>query len=262
MIRIVIVESQELMRLGLTGVLSAQEDFQVVGTGVDGYDALKLCEDFQPDVAILNLDIPLISGIKVTPSIKLRSPATSIILLIKKAQEDILSGFLECGASGIVFESSVYEEIYAAIRQVVKAESYYLSSDITSALVRRFTQGDLEYDKKKVVRTEPVPMEPFSPMLVNKTEMQIASFIGQGLSNREIANLLEFKEGTVRNYISFILQKTGLKHRTQIAIYAFNNGFADRGEIEKRSVKHTKRLPAKPAYRKHHAIQNELATLR
>lgn len=246
MFRIVIVENEETTRVGLQAFLSAQPDFSVAALGCDGYDALKLSEELKPDVLIAGVDLPLLSGPKVTPSIKLRSPETAVILTGELKGEQTLLDVVGSGAAGFIHKKSIYEEVIGAVRQVKGEGNYYLSRDITSnaiALLSRFVQ-----EKNGNPALELAQNEPVLPLSVSKVEMRVARLIGEGLSNREIAETLNLKEGTIRNYVSFIMQKTGLKHRTQIAIYAFNNGFADRIDVvkrEKRDARHLSPVTAK-----------------
>jgi DNA-binding NarL/FixJ family response regulator len=144
------------------------------------------------------------------------------------------------------------------VRQIKGEGNYYLSRDITSnaiALLSRFVQ-----EKNGSPSLALSPAEPAASLSISKVEMRVARLIGEGLSNREIAETLKLKEGTVRNYVSFIMQKTGLKHRTQIAIYAFNNGFTDRNDAVKRDKREIRRLTQLPAALCRPAAQTAQAT--
>jgi DNA-binding NarL/FixJ family response regulator len=234
MVRIIVVDSQTDFRDSIVKFLSAQEDFAVVGVGNDGFDALKLTESLKPDVAILEFEMPMINATKISPSLKMRSPDTSIVILTSTADDDTVLRIISTGLSGYILRSSVLDEISMAVHRVNEG-SYYMSDEIASHMIRLFSEFIQE---KPVLRTNlsVIRNDTLEPILVNKIELKIAQAIGRGCTNRQISEELELKEGTVRNYISVILQKTGLKHRTQIAIYAVNNGFADKNDAVKRDT--------------------------
>lgn len=261
MIRIVIIEHEDWMRQGLVGVLSVRSDVEVVASGEDGYDALKLCEKFKPDIVIVNMNLPLLNGIKVAPSLKVRSPHTAVVLITKTVTDEMIVDFVNSGASGILLQNTLYEEISIALRQVIQRNTYYVSGAIASRMVPLFSKHLNSVLEPPIEPREQSAAESVLPLLINRIELQIAGCLGDGLTNREIAYQLKLKEGTIRNYISSILQKMGLKHRTQIAIYAYNNGFTANSGKNKRSpveaLKHSSLRNR--AYRKaHDSAQKEL----
>jgi DNA-binding NarL/FixJ family response regulator len=240
MIKIVIIDSQKDFRDSIANLLAVQHDFVVLGVGKDAYDALKLVEALKPDVVLLELDLPMINAIKLCPSIKLRSSGTAIIILTKENNNDeTILQMISSGASACLLRSSVLDEISIAVRSVHKND-YHMSREIMSRVIYLFSElirGRGTYGATAHFE----PIKHIDPILINRIEMKIVACVGQGLSNKEIAGKLKLKEGTVRNYVSLILQKTGLEHRTQIAIYAFNNGFVAQEDCVKRETKPAKR---------------------
>jgi DNA-binding NarL/FixJ family response regulator len=231
MISIVIVDSQTGFRDSITNLLSAQKDFDVIASGKDGFDALKLVEELKPDVAILELELPMLDAIKVSPSIRLRSPRTAVIVLTNAYNDETILQMISNGLAGYLLRSSVLDEISAAVRRVYGGVGYHMSPEASFRAIQLFS--DFLNRTPCEVAAASAPAETIGPFFLNKIEMQIAAFIGDGMSNKQISQRLDLKEGTVRNYISTILQKTGLDHRTQIAIYAFKNGFAEQEEVKR-----------------------------
>jgi DNA-binding NarL/FixJ family response regulator len=245
MIRIVVVDSQNEFRKSVVNLLSSQNDFDVVGVGRDGFDALKLIETLKPDLAILELELPMLSALKVCPSAKIRSPETDVIILASSVSDETILGVVKNELAGYMLRSSVKDEICVAVHSIAEG-GYHMSRDIISRMIKLF--GEFVQNEPSVVPKLSIDGEKeLDPILINKIELKIARCIGLGRSNRQIAEDLDLKEGTVRNYISVILQKTGLQHRTQIAIYAFNNGFADGSDVFKRDAL----LPKKKRKLKH-----------
>lgn len=216
-ISIVIVDNNVEFRESTKNLLNAYDDFNVVGVGCDSYDAIKLMEKHKPDVAIIDMDMLITDS--VWPSIIRRSPETSSIVITKAASSDKILTVISNGLSGYIMRATVMEEIVPAIRCVNEGH-YYMSREVTSKTIKLFydyIHGTIAFSHEKS-RVEDKSIT--EPLKINKIEFEIVSAIAEGLSNSEIANLLELKEGTVRNYISLILHKLDLKHRTQIAIYA------------------------------------------
>jgi DNA-binding NarL/FixJ family response regulator len=217
------VDNQLPFRETIKNLLLTQFDFDLVGVGKDGYDAIKLTDQFSPDVVILDIETPLLDGLKVAASIRLRCSSASVIVLTKDIDDKTIINAVCCGVKGFLLRASVFEEVNRAIRNVYLGHSYMSRAiasrtfDLFSEIVKTGNPGQ----ETGLYGGE----EARFPLQITRMESQIAAFIGEGLSNKRIAEILRLKEGTVRNYISIILQKTHLEHRTQIAIYALNNGF-------------------------------------
>ncbi|MDR2097134.1 MAG: response regulator transcription factor [Spirochaetaceae bacterium] len=221
--KIILIDNQISFRETIKNLILTQFDFDLAGVGNDGYDAIQLTDTVKPDIVILDIETPLLDGLKVAASIRLRSASTSIIILAKEMDDKTIVNAVCCGVKGFLLRASVFEEVNRAIRSVYLGNSYmsrtiaWRTFDIFSQIVKtgnfqhEYNMEDNEYN--------------LFPLQITRMEAQIAALIGQGLSNKRIAEILQLKEGTVRNYISGILQKTHLEHRTQIALYALNNGF-------------------------------------
>jgi DNA-binding NarL/FixJ family response regulator len=239
--KIVLIDSQTPFREAARNLLLTQFDFEVAGVGKDGYDAIKLTDQHKPDVVVLDADLPPLDGLKIASSIHQRCPSSSIIIIAAEIDDKMILNAVYYGVTGFLLRRSLFDEINKAIRNVNDG-NYYMSHEVELRAFSIFSQIVKETHEEQIKR--PVNDEArSSPLYITRAEAQIAAFVGQGLSNKQIAEKLQLKTGTVRNYISLILQKAKLEHRTQIALYALNNGFYCKVKSdEKKTCK-----PAKPA---------------
>ena len=241
MITIVIVEGQETYRNELCRHLSCEKDFEVVGSGRDSYEAVKLVDKYKPDVVLMDMNLPMEDGTKTASLIKYRSPQTSIIARGEESERRVFSFFFS-GISGYITKKTNTVLLCHAIRAV-----YYGGSLVSPEFIVKFrtiavnlagnilkSRGELrlaQFEKliksKKLISGGSSEVSGDSeelPRTISPSEIQIMSFVGQGFTNREIAEKLSLTEGTVRNYVSSVLQKTGFRDRTQVAIYAVKAG--------------------------------------
>jgi DNA-binding NarL/FixJ family response regulator len=216
MIKIVIVDGHEVYRDDLQLVLSTQNDFKIIGMGKDGYDAIKLTVDLRPDIILMDIHLPLIDGVKVASILKYRSPATSVIIMTNFNNKDYVQQAIHSGVAGFLVKETARDYLAAVIRAAHTGDCF-LSPKIVSGIFH--TVSPTHY---KTPFSIPKP-DTVRLSNVSDIEILIISYIGQGFSNKEIAEKLKLKAGTVRNHISSILQKTKLRDRTQIAIYAITH---------------------------------------
>jgi DNA-binding NarL/FixJ family response regulator len=228
-IRIAVVDDQEMVRESLLILLSTQDDFEVVGIGKDGYDALRLVNDLMPDVLLLDIRMPIMDGVNATAMLKSRSPATAIIILTTFDDDEYVQNAILNGASGYLLKNAGMEGIARAIRTVHEGGSL-MTPQIATKAFRLFSELARDREGPSMRLKPPIPAArdgTSMPADLSRTEIQLMALIGQGLANKEAAAQLKLGEGTVRNYISSILQKTGLRDRTQIALFAVRHGLAE-----------------------------------
>lgn len=230
--RVVIIEQDEKIRTCLASVLEYLDNIKVVGTGVDGYEGIKLVECVMPDIVILDVNDPIGGGFKIIPSIKLRSPNTAIILIVDNCTEKLLMSVFTYGIRSVIKRKYVYEDIIHAIRNMTESQtSYYFHKQIVNNianLAARLVEEDAKRSGMIDKTTIKIPEK-----ILSRAEIEVVAHIGEGLTNKEIAVELDVSEGTIRNYVSTILKKAGLKHRTQIGIYSYINGFSCEPEFLK-----------------------------
>jgi DNA-binding NarL/FixJ family response regulator len=228
MIKIVLIDGQERYRDSIRILLSAQGDFEISGVGKDEYEAITLVGSLKPDIVLIDINLHFIEGAKVIPILKNRSPATAIIILTALDSDECVLSAISNGVSGYLLKDPEIDNIAEKIRTVYRGGSL-ITPEIATKVFRRFSE--LAKNRPDLLNRNPMPeiIRSFPPN-ISKVEFQIMGFIGRGLSNREIARRLCLQEGTIRNYISVVLQKTALRDRTQIAIFAIYNGLAPQGE--------------------------------
>jgi DNA-binding NarL/FixJ family response regulator len=228
LIKIVVIDRQERWHY-FRSCLSSQRDFELAGFGKDGYDALKLLKKFRPDIVLMEVNIHIGDGVKTSSLIKYRSPGTSIIVTTENAEEIRFAPFLYNAISGFITNDADPELLCQAIR-TVNSGAYFMIPEIAhkfNKIAERVLTSIEDLPDFSALMPPGETNEKSSvilPETISPSERQIMSFVGQGLTNKEIAAKLMLREGTLRNYISAVLQKTGLKDRTQMAIYALKAG--------------------------------------
>jgi DNA-binding NarL/FixJ family response regulator len=248
LIKIVIINGKEKCRNCLRANLSSQRDFQIVGIGSDGYEALKLVDMYKPDIVLLDVQEQAYDGVKTASLIKYRSPGTSIIIYTDVNEERRILSVFSSGISGYVTKKMDPELLYLGIHTVYRGghlmapEIASEFNSITAKMVMEVlkSRGELRMGRSFVTssgeisqpgqikavnfETRPAFTRMILPRTISQSEIRLMGFVGQGFSNREIAEKLKLSEGTIRNYLSAVLQKTGLHDRTQVAIYAVKTG--------------------------------------
>lgn len=217
MIKILIVDDQELFRESLSLILSAQADIKVLGTAENGREAVRQARELKPDVILMDIRMPEIDGIECTKIIKEQHSEIKIIVLTTFDDDEYIYEALKNGADGFLLKGTTKGDLVKAIETVYN-QGVSVDPDIAKKVFSMFG---------KLVKTMPssqtAAKEDSLSADLTKNEIKIIQLIGRGLSNKEITNELNFSEGTVRNYISMILKKLDLRDRTQIAIFALQS---------------------------------------
>jgi NarL family two-component system response regulator LiaR len=208
-IRVLIVDDHAVVREGLRALVSYQPDMQVAGEAGDGEQALALAEAVQPDVVLLDLVMPRLSGLDAIARIKRVSPQARILVLTSFAEDELVFPAIKAGALGYLLKDSSPQELLQAIRDVYQGQSS-LHPSIARKLIRELAEP---------------PDLPLSAEPLTAREMEVLQLVAQGLSNSEIGDRLFISERTVRNYVSSILSKLHLANRVQAALYALREGF-------------------------------------
>jgi DNA-binding NarL/FixJ family response regulator len=221
-IRIIIISGKDSEQYAMQKFIGSQPDISIVGQGRDGYDALKIVFHLKPDIVLLDETLPLTDGVEIIPSLKRRSSQTGIIILTSYQENIRVLKAISCGASGYLLKNTHEEKFIAGIKTVYNG-GCLMTPELAAKAFRMFPNANPDILKASFFSAR--RKSPFSLYFnISRQELQIIACIIKGLSNKEIGTSLALKEGTVRNYISTILEKTGLKNRTQIAVYAANAG--------------------------------------
>ncbi|HOB35643.1 MAG TPA: response regulator transcription factor [Bacillota bacterium] len=201
--RVLIVDDDALIRDSLKMILEMEEDFQVVGLAANGEEALELCRKELPDLVLMDIRMPVMDGVVGTRRIKALYPQVRVVILTTFRDEEYIKEALKNGAEGYILKSQPADSIVESLRAVGKG-NIVLERDVASSLSAMLRDGG----KTQCAR-----------YALTEREMEVLSLVGQGLSNREIAEKLFLSEGTVRNYVTALLEKLGLRDRTQLAIF-------------------------------------------
>ena len=208
-IRVLIVDDQALFREGLHTLLSVQTDLQVVGEARNGEEALRLAAAHEPDIILMDLHMPILDGVAATRRLQSSQPAIKVIVLTTfDDDEDVFEG-LRAGAVGYLLKDVPSEKLVEAIRGVARGESF-LEPSIVNKIVAEFAR----LSPNRPSSSQPL-IEPLS-----ERELEILRLLGQGASNKEIADHLVITVGTVKNHLTNIMAKLSVRDRTQAALKA------------------------------------------
>ena len=208
-ISILIADDQELFREGLHTLLSIQPDLQIVGEARNGEEALRIAASLKPDVILMDLHMPVLDGVAATRRLHSLQPASKVIVLTTfDDDEDVFEG-LRAGAVGYLLKDVPSEKLVEAIRAVARGESF-LQPSIASKVIAEFARLS-----PHTTPTAPPLIEPLS-----EREREILRLLSQGASNKEISDRLVITTGTVKNHVTNVLAKLGVRDRTQAALKA------------------------------------------
>ena len=219
MIRVVIADDQELFCQSLKIVLNVNPDMEVVDTVGDGGAAVESVARRRPDVVLMDIRMRVRDGVEATRTIKEKYPATKVIVLTTFADDEYVFGALKNGASGYLLKGAGITELAEAIR-VAHSGGAMVNPNIASKMIQLFSS--MAHGEGGI------PVEDQRAASLTKGEIPVVQSVGRGLSNKEIAAELCLSEGTVRNIISTVLGKLGLRDRTQLAIWAVETGLRRR----------------------------------
>ncbi|MEH2136191.1 response regulator transcription factor [Nostoc sp.] len=209
MIKVLLVDDQSLIRQGLRALLELEPDLEIVGEAENGEQAINLVAEFQPDVVLLDIRMPIMDGVAATKEIQKRFAKTKILVLTTFDDDEYVSAALQNGAMGYLLKDTPSEELAVAIRAVYKGYTQ-LGPGIVKKLLTQFSNGI-------VTQSPPVPS---TLAELTPREKEVLRLIATGASNREIAQQLYISEGTVKNHVTNILNRLNLRDRTQAAIWA------------------------------------------
>lgn len=209
MIRLLLVDDQNLICQGLQAVLTQEPDLEVVGTAENGRVALELTISLQPDVVLMDIRMPIMTGIEATRLINEQFPDIKVLVLSTFDDDRDIAQSMRAGAKGYLLKDMPAPELAEAIRLVHRGYT-----QMAPGLMEKLVMKVPDLDK---VETQSAPEELTQ---LPPRERDVLRLIGQGCTNREIATQLHLAEGTVKTYVTHLLNRLTLKNRSQLAIYA------------------------------------------
>ena len=211
LIKIVLVEDDELFRLGLSTRLQQEQGIEVVAEAVDGETAVELTNQYFPNVVLLDVGLPGIGGIEACRQIKQQHPEISVLVLTSHSQKPLIERLLAAGASGYCLKGIEAETLILALRSVAAGATWWdatSTAEIRAAMVSKPQPDTAAWTENPLT----------------KREQEILTLIAAGKSNQEIAQLLHITSGTVRVHVHAILQKLAVRDRTSAAVLAIQKG--------------------------------------
>ena len=215
--RIVLADDEELIRFGLMGILSREEDMEVVGEASTGDEALRLCRTLRPDLVLMDVEMPEMDGLSATRKLKEKLPTISVLVLTAHDNPDYLLEAVQAGAAGFILKESALQQVAGAVRTVMNGEP-----TIDQALTVRLLKHLSPRIEAAGSRESEVDEELRNKMLEALTdrELEILDLISNGMSNQQIAQELFLSLSTVKTYVHRIISKLEVSDRTQAAVRA------------------------------------------
>ncbi|MEG0329917.1 MAG: response regulator transcription factor [Longicatena sp.] len=220
MIKIIIADDQELIRESLKIILSMNKEFDVIDTVESGNAVIESIRKQEPDIILMDVRMPNMDGVQCTKFVKEVYPNIKVIVLTTFDDDEYIFSSIKYGASGYLLKGVSLEELTSAIKTVLQGGAIF-NPNVASKVTKIFSQmANHDAVNETIYEDEDLPS-------LSNTEWKIIQQVSQGLSNKEIADSLKFSEGTIRNYLSVILEKIKLRDRTQLAIWYIHRNKGD-----------------------------------
>jgi DNA-binding NarL/FixJ family response regulator len=208
-IKVLIADDHHVVRRGLVFFLRTQKDIEVIGEAKNGQEAVEMTKTLQPDLVLMDLDMPIMDGIEATKQIKSVMPNMKIMILTSFSDQDHVIPAIEAGAAGYQLKDIEPDELVRSIKKILSGENQ-LHPKATTHLLSHLTNKS---------RDSKSPTEELT-----KRELEVLVEIAKGKSNKEIASSLFITEKTVKTHVSNVLSKLNLQDRTQAALFAVRHG--------------------------------------
>jgi DNA-binding NarL/FixJ family response regulator len=216
-IRVLLVDDQDLVRAGLRGILRTQFGFEIAGECADGSEVPAAVTAAEPDVVLMDVRMPLLDGVAATRRLRQCRPDLPVLALTTFDDDEALAGMLRAGAAGFVLKGVPAEELHRAVRVVAEGGAW-LDPSVTSRVLAVYRAAP------------PSPAGPGTALgRLTGRELEVLRLIGKGRTNAEIAEALVVGEGTVKTHINHVFTKLDLRDRAAAIIFAYDHGLTDRG---------------------------------
>lgn len=215
-IKVLLADDHALFREGLRSLLEDQKDIIVVGEAADGLQARKLAQTLEPDVILMDINMPAVDGVEATRLILQDNEAIGIVVLTMYRQDKYVFEALKAGAKAYLLKDARSKRLLEVIRSVSQGQAV-IEADMASRLLVEFQRLAAQTEKKQRLTYE----------RLSEQEQQILTHVTKGASNKEIAEAIGLAERTVKNYLTVIFQKLQVNNRTEAAIRAMKDGLVD-----------------------------------
>ncbi|AZD92759.1 MULTISPECIES: response regulator [Pseudomonas] len=204
-LRLVLADDHEVTRTGFVALLAGHPEFEVVGQARDGQEALELCERLQPDIAILDIRMPLLNGLGAARLLHQRQPTIKVVIFTMDDSPDHLEAAIAAGAVGYLLKDASRSEVLGALQRVAQGEEA-LNSTVSARLLRRMAERNAGGNGGTQV------------VALTARERQVLGLVAGGFSNREIGEKLGITTGTAKAHVERVIGKLGAADRTQAAV--------------------------------------------
>ena len=218
-IRVLLADASRITTMGIRQVIDKEPDMEIVGVASDGEEAVAKTNELEPDVLIIEVDLPRLTGIKATQRVRRELPAVGVVILTAQDQEQILFEAIRAGAAAYLHKDCEPAELIDAIRKVRNGQ-FIINEKIFS---RPAVASKVLAEFRELSVYGPGSTHVFAPL--SPREVQILDNIAQGMTNKEVAYTLAISEQTVKNHMSSILRKLSVNDRTQAVVYAMRQGW-------------------------------------
>ena len=214
MIRVLLVDDQELIRAGLRGILRTRFGFEIIGECADGREVGAAVATLRPDVVLMDVRMPIVDGIEATVALRQQEDAPPVLVLTTFDDDEALAAALRAGASGFVLKGIPVDDLQRAVRTVAEGGAW-LDPAVTGRVLSTY-------------RNTPIVVGPDTAAdVLTAREREVLSLIGSGLTNGEIAAALVLGEGTVKTHVSHVFAKLQLRDRAAAIVFAFDHGLVN-----------------------------------
>jgi DNA-binding NarL/FixJ family response regulator len=215
MIRVLLVDDQELVRTGLRGILRSEFGFEIVGECADGSEVTAAVSELTPDIVLMDVRMPVVDGVQATRELRSRDDSPPVLALTTFDDDEVLAGILRAGASGFILKGVPAEDLQRAVRMVSEGGAW-LDPAVTGRVLSVYRSSTSE--------SAPGPGSRDSDLdALTSREREVLALIGQGKTNAEIAAELFVSEGTVKTHVNHIFAKLRLRDRSAAVVYAFDH---------------------------------------
>ncbi|MGI8807137.1 MAG: response regulator [Acidimicrobiales bacterium] len=219
-IRVLLVDDQAMVRVGLRMILETEDDVDVVGEAEDGGQGVRITGELQPDIVLMDVQMPIMDGLEATRRIvasQRSGPGSRVIMLTTFERDDYVFEALQAGASGFLLKNAPPEDLVRAVRIVAAGDSL-LAPSVTRRIIEEYLRS-------------PTPRGRDDSGLdrLTEREVEVLRLLAKGRSNAELAAELFVGEGTVKTHVSSVLSKLGLRDRVQAVVYAYETGLVQPG---------------------------------
>lgn len=206
-IRVLLADDHPIVRGGIRSMLAGEEGIEVVGEASDGGEALEMVGSLRPDVLLLDMEMPVKTGIEVATELATRHPEVRVLALSAYDDDAYIFGVLDAGAAGYMTKDEAPDMIVHAVRGVAAGGDQWISSRVAEKMVRR---------RRSFLERQSADLSP--------REKEVVVLVGKGMTNPQISEMLFISEGTVKNHVSHIYDKLDIRTRAEVVAWAWEHG--------------------------------------